>query len=167
MIAIDRAHCDLIYGLVVSSKPRDVLELGWGTGASARVIASALSYNGGTCSYTLVDNWHDWGGKMPEGLEGWEPAIHMKDETEFCSSLEKDSYDFILSDADHGNAEKNADALYCALRYGGVLIFHDVCNPGWPNLHSLQTKPYWNSVLFDKNSRDGEECDRGLLVVFK
>jgi predicted O-methyltransferase YrrM len=170
MIAIDQAHCDLIYGLIVSLKPRDVLEFGLGSGASATAIAKGLLFNDLKCSYTIVDNWHDWKGVEPgfhlEALEFPLPIIVNQDETEFCNTLEKDSYDFILSDADHANAEKNAGKLYYALRSPGIMIFHDVCNPGWPNLRVLKGS-YANSVLFNKNSRDGEECDRGLLVVFR
>lgn len=166
MIAIDRAHCDLIYGLIASSKPRDVLELGFGSGASSLAIRMAIRFNQSACNYTIVDNWYDW--------QGNRPGLHMpdfvrivdQDETEFCNSLKPDSFDFILSDADHANAEKNAGRLYYALRESGIMIFHDVTNPGWPNLRMLQHS-YASSVLFHKSSREDEECDRGLLVVFK
>lgn len=174
MIAIDKAHCDLIYGLVVSAKPRDVLELGYGTGASSLSISEALEYNENAlfnsakelqAKYTIVDNWNDWNGEEPD-IHQHRFSLVTMDETEFCSNLQKDSYDFILSDADHANAEKNAGKLFYALRSPGILIFHDVTNPGWPNLRVLLGS-YANSVLFNKSSRQNEECDRGLLVIFR
>lgn len=174
MIAIDKAHCDLIYGLIVAQKPRSLLELGFGEGASGAHISEAIAYNNIGFDYTIVDNWHDWGGKMPENLPYLLGAkIIESDEREFVekSCTEGRKWDFILSDADHHNSDQWFWKLYTQLlNDGGIVVLHDVTNSGFPNLESIVKliRAYnHRHALFNKSSRPDEECERGLLVVFK
>jgi len=68
-VQVDICHGDLIANLVKCHKPKSVLELGFGSGFSARKILAALDYNesealaasyGSPATYTMVDNWLDW-----------------------------------------------------------------------------------------------------------
>jgi predicted O-methyltransferase YrrM len=172
-IAIDDAHCDLIYGLVRSQKPRSILEIGYGSGRSSLRIRQAVNDNRGDCDYTIVDNWHDWNGSKPthtaEAFEFGATIVEM-DEGEFVNSC-RETFDFILIDADHSKSEQYFDRVYWTLtNTGGILIYHDVTNRGWPNLYEIKKMCIDRDAryrLFNKNSSPGERCDRGLLVIFK
>jgi hypothetical protein len=77
-----------------------------------------------------------------------------------------------LSDADHWNTQNWFDLVYSKiLSRGGILLYHDVTNLAlFPNLLQIFEDALRNSyhyVLFNRNSRPGERCDRGLLAVFK
>lgn len=173
MIAIDQCHCDLIYGLIVSSKPRDILELGFGHGASASAIQRGILFNGIQANHTIVDNWHDWNGKRPDDALNVMPWIHAhiveKDESEFLCHCE-DTYDFILSDGDHHHADQTFEDAWRCLKKHGILIYHDVTNRMFPNLFDLRghaEEKNAPNILFAKSTRPDEECERGLLVIFK
>jgi predicted O-methyltransferase YrrM len=171
-IAIDDAHCDLIYGLVRAQKPFSVLEIGFGSGKSYKTISKGLAYNGGEHQYTIVDNWHDWGGKRPDHAGGaWlHLLITEAEEGEFVNSCTQ-TFDFILIDADHSKSDHYFQRVYNnLLNHGGILIYHDVSNSGWINLSSIEHSAAvigGEVKVFNKNSSHGERCDRGLLVIFK
>lgn len=173
MIEIDKAHRDLIYGLIVASKPKSILELGFGTGRTSNTIIEAINFNEIPVRYDIVDNWHDWGGVKPEVVDqGW-----YKDYATFVTSTEEDfvmanydkfKYDFIVSDADHANTHKWFWHIYSMVRGLGILVAHDVGGE-YPGLH-LITDMFGlgdKYVIFNQNSRGDEKCDRGLLVIFK
>jgi predicted O-methyltransferase YrrM len=169
-ISIDVAHCDLIYGLVRSQKPRSILEIGYGSGRSSLRIRQAVNDNRGDCDYTIVDNWHDWNGSKPthtaEAFEFGATIVEM-DEGQFVNSC-RETFDFILIDADHSKSDQYCEKVYDdLLNKGGVLVYHDVTNTGWPNLSSIHAKLGTCFPVFNKNSSPGERCDRGLLVIFK
>jgi predicted O-methyltransferase YrrM len=174
MTAIDEAHCKLIYGLVVSQKPTSVLELGFGEGVSGAHISEALAFNDLPFDYTIVDNWYDWGGIMPDNLRQIYGAhIVQSDEGAFIGkAVERGAkWDFVLSDADHHNCEQWFWKLYTQLlNDGGIVALHDITNPGFPNLESILVMVRslnYRHALFNKSSRREEECSRGLLIVFK
>ena len=172
MIAIDDAHADLIYGLVCALKPDSVLELGYGEGRSCQAILCGLRANGNRdkARYVLVDDWTDWGGEHPQSDLPDGITLVEQSEREFTYSC-TESFDFIFSDADHQQAEQWFIHTYTVLlKPGGVLCYHDVVNPDFPNLREIVNECERLSlryVLFDRNSIAGERCDRGLLVIFK
>ena len=120
--------------------------------------------------YVLVDDGTDWGGnlpaaELPEGIEIIEQS--ERDFTYACT----ESFDFIFSDADHQHAEQWFIHTYAVLlNPGGVLCYHDVVNPDFPNLREILSeceRLQLRYVLFDANSTATERCDRGLMVIFK
>jgi predicted O-methyltransferase YrrM len=173
-VRIDDCHIDLIYGLAVSQKPNSILELGWGSGRSAKAIIKAIKYNGNYPRYTIVDNWMDFNGKIPKEaaeIHEREALIITSEEESFIRGC-KFSYDFILSDADHCWShlwfEQTFDNV---LRSGGIMVCHDIMNrDGYPRLYDIVVNCQNRGIrhaIFDKNSRNDERCERGLLVIFK
>ena len=67
-VKIDTAHAELIYGLIVSSKPKKILELGLGGGKSADAIIKGINYNQNNSEFSIVDNWLDFGSNIPDGV---------------------------------------------------------------------------------------------------
>ena len=173
---IDEAHCDLIYGLAVSLKPETVLELGYGRGHSMGSIWQAIGFNRvRTTSYTLLDNWSDHGGKVPDYLAKRCEMAWFK--TEILSMEEEDFWlhcpivpgtlDLLVSDADHGHADKSFPQAVELMRPGGIMIYHDIANVNHPNLNNI---PLYCSLrridfmIFKKSSREDEQCERGIFV---
>jgi predicted O-methyltransferase YrrM len=174
LVKIDGNHAELVRALVMCHKPRRVLELGFGAGEATRAILGGLRYTRQEFAYTLVDNWHDFGGKRPEAtlaLEYEGIDFVTRGEREFVSACEA-NYDFVFSDADHHNTQQWFSVVYeRLLARGGVLIYHDVTNSaGFPNLLHIYEDVLRNAyhhMLLNRNSVPGERCDRGLLVIFK
>ena len=173
LVKVDRAHATLIGALVTASKPTDILEFGFGAAESSTAILHALDYNAIPFRYTLVDNWFDWDGRRPrESRVRRFSRIDFVtcDEGAFVRDCQK-SYDFIFSDADHLRSQEwFADVFERLLKPGGTLIYHDVTNPGIPNLREIYDKTLERGLrhqLFNRNSRRDERCERGLLVIFK
>lgn len=173
-VKIDDCHAELIYGLIVSQKPTDILELGFGCGHTAKVILRGLQYNGKESNrYLIVDNWMDHDRKMPvQAASLIDHGIQFvtSEERDYIASC-KETFDFILSDADHQHTNEWMEQVYQdKLRPGGILIYHDVMGPEYPNLFSIVTNCRnrgISHVVFNENSRPEERCDRGLLVIFK
>lgn len=174
MVAIDQCHAALVQALVQSQKPQDLLEIGIGSGKSTDAILEALSFNGGYRSYTLVDNWVDFGGVIPGNVRSkYEKRVKLltAEEQDFVASC-RDSFDFIFADGDHLRSQEWFGRVYGELlRDDGILIYHDVTNVAlFPNLLNIYREcierrlPHY---LFNRNSREGERCDRGLLLIFK
>jgi predicted O-methyltransferase YrrM len=175
-VKVDTAHAMLLTGLVVANKPKTILEIGIGGGQSCDAILSGLKFNQAKFEYDIVDCWWDWQGVQPEGV--------TEKYGEFCNiitSYEKDfvfgtdkSYDFIMSDGDHFNADKWFEHVFDKLlNPGGILIYHDVNlvdQEAFKNLNEIYYRCQEYKIryqLFNKNSRDDERCQRGLLVIFK
>jgi predicted O-methyltransferase YrrM len=173
-VKIDRAHADLLTGLVKSSKPKTVLELGIGGGQATDAILAGLDYNQQTFNYTLVDNWLDFGGVMPEVVgETYGNRINIvtSGECEFVFSC-NEKYDFIMSDADHHNTQNWFEYVYDSLLADdGILVYHDVMlTSQFPNLLEILYRCQEFNLkykLFNKDSLPTEMCYRGLLVIFK
>jgi predicted O-methyltransferase YrrM len=173
LVAVDHCHAALVFALVLSQKPQDLLEIGMGSGKSADAILEALAFNGRHRSYTLVDNWYDFSGQMPAAVrEKYQSKVDLvtADEESFVANC-RDRYDFIFSDGDHTRADQWFDRVYDGLlRENGILIYHDVANPMFPNLAKICEACVRRGIahrVFDANSRPDERCDRGLLVIFK
>ncbi len=172
-VKIDDCHNNLIYSLITSLKTKSILELGYGAGESSMKIQKARMYNDNEAKYTIVDNWMDHSRKMPVE-SNWildrDINIVTSEEKDFITSC-RDTFDFILSDADHQHTNEWMEHVYNdILNPGGILIYHDVMGEGYPNLFSIVTNCRnrgLSHVVFDKSSRSDERCERGLLVIFK
>jgi len=173
-IKIDRAHADLLTGLVKSGKPKTVLELGIGGGQATDAILSGLEYNQQPYQYTLVDNWMDFDDIMPPIVKetyGGRVNLVTSGEKEFVFSCNK-KFDFIMSDADHHNTQNWFEYVYEELlNDDGILIYHDVTlTSQFPNLLQILHRCQEFNLkhkLFNKDSLPTEMCYRGLLVIFK
>jgi len=178
-VKMDINHAELIKGLVMASKPTNILEMGVGGARSMDSVIDAIEYNQNNPIYTVVDNWCDFAGSIPqEFLEIYGPYI-----TNLISSVErefvfstKDTYDFIISDADHHHTNEWFEYVYNnLLQNGGILIYHDINlfpekRDSFPNLAEIYHKCNElniNYKLFNKSTLPNERCHRGLMVIFK
>ena len=136
-VAVDENHLNLVTSLIQCHKPSNILELGVGSGATTLAIKKGIELNTNeetlsnyiSPTITLVDNWHDWGFKPPACVEELKTKVKLveSDELDFLFKKNKETYDFIFSDADHWNTDKWFDFVYDrVLRNGGILIYHDV-----------------------------------------
>ena len=175
-VKIDTAHSDLVGALVKANKPKRILEIGLGGGKSTDAILDAVQFNKQDYQYVLVDNWQDWGGIIPDGVQQ-----KYADRIDLVTANEKDfvhnydgKFDFIMSDGDHHRTNQWFEYVYVnLLEEKGILIYHDINLIDSDAFHNLKeiyekVKQYGLSHrLFNKNSRPDERCQRGLLVIFK
>lgn len=173
IVAVDHAHAALLFALVMAHKPGKLLEIGMGSGKTADAILEALDFNGGEHSYTLVDNWYDFGGVMPDEVRrkyAGRITLVSADEATFVAGC-RERYDFIFSDGDHHSADQRFERVYDELlNDGGILAYHDVANPKFPNLARITQACARRGLqhhVFSRSSRPDERCERGLLVIFK
>lgn len=177
IVKIDECHITLIYGLIVAHKPASILELGYGSGASLNSNLWACTYNQNNPRYVVVDNWLDYGYQKPAFLTKYDDNVKnvkvsfvTADEGDYVRDC-NETFDFILSDADHQRTDQWFERVYDELLAdNGILIYHDVTNKVFPNLDSILQKcerEHLRYMLFNKNSIPGERCDRGLLVISK
>lgn len=172
---MDVCHAALLTTLVACKKPSTLLEVGVGGGRSVNAVLRGLRYNKKPYTYTVVDNWYDWGGVQPP-----EVAQRYGDSVKVVTSNEKDyvfscteSYDFIVSDGDHHNTDKWFEYVYDKLlNPGGTLVYHDVNLVeeqfvNLRNIYEVSKKRNLRFELFNSNSLPEELCQRGLLVIFK
>jgi predicted O-methyltransferase YrrM len=173
LVVVDKAHAALLKGLVASSKPTKVLELGLGGGESLDAILEALTFNAQPFELTLVDNWMDWGYQRPPGVEEkYAPRVKIIESSEFeFISKTKERYDFIMSDADHLNTHHWFEYVFQnILNDDGILVYHDVDPKNFPGLYGIFEKTARKRLshhLFAKSSRADERCERGFLIIFK
>ncbi len=169
---IDICHADLIYGLIVSRKPKSILELGLGGGRATDKILEGIAYNQNNPRYVLVDNWCDFGYQKPPHAMKYQMEIITSDEEDFVKNCH-DQFDFILSDADHQRTDQWFDLVYGQLLgRNGILIYHDVDTvwQTYPNLLTILERCQSRGLshfLFNYDSLLSERCERGLLVIFK
>ena len=173
LVKIDANHANLVRALVMCAKPARILELGFGSGESTRFILAGLNYNEKPFEYVLADNWMDFGGVQPQLTRTPEfSAIKFvtSDEEEFVKG-DHGTFDFIMSDADHFRTQLWFEHVYQnLLNRGGILIYHDVTNPQFPNLLRVYTdciRNGYDHAMFNGSSRREERCGRGLLAIFK
>lgn len=162
-VSIDECHGDLLYGMVVSQKPLRILELGIGSGCATSILLRAIKYNG-YGRLTCVDNFSDWNGKPPLHAASLGCKIVIQDESAFLRSCPSDSYDLIVSDADHGHASEWIKEYFRVANEGAFLFFHDTNNQDYPNLRRIvemvAALPHYH---FTRSSRQDERCGRGWL----
>src|SRR5262245_1354456 len=170
IVKIDVNHANFVRALITCTKPRKILELGFGAGEATRAILAGLRYNERPFDYTVVDNWLDFKGIQPELTKT--PEFSMitfvtSSEAEFVKGA-NGAYDFIFSDADHFNTQRWFEHVYShLLNRDGVLIYHDVTNPQFPNLLRIYTdvvKNGYDHVLLNVSSRQDERHRRRLAV---
>lgn len=161
MIEIDDCHIAYIAATIRCLKPNAVLELGYGTGKTTAAILTALRANRYVrATFTVVDNFLDWGGVKPSNMLYDNYELIVSSERDFVLNSNR-VFDVIVADADHNGTDKIVDELINMLTPGGVIFFHDVTNPMFPNLATIKDK-LPGSWLFN-TSEVGEECWRGLL----
>ncbi len=166
-VAMDSAHIEFIYGAAIASKPRDILELGIGSGRVTLTLARAILYNQ-TGKLTSVDNWNDWGGNNPGLTLPSQARIVVNTEEDFVREAPDSAYDFLVSDADHNNSGNWFDQHCRITKPDGLMFFHDTNNPEFPTLYELESKvrvlklPFFH---FKLSTRPDERCERGLLFV--
>jgi predicted O-methyltransferase YrrM len=166
--AIDVAHNLFLIGAVLSKKPERILELGIGTGFVTRSLLAAIRFNG-KGHITSVDNWFDWNGNEPPGIDQLRKdgvAIRVDSEETFLRKCPSDEYDVLISDADHVNSGHWLPEHLRVARNDAFLFFHDTNSPAWPTLLTIQQRishlPHYH---FTENSRPDERCSRGWLFV--
>ena len=179
LVAMDKAHIELIAAVAAALKPKRVLEMGYGSGRTtqAMIMANALYELG--LHYTLVDNWTDWNGVMPAEVVALTMTKNMvfnvctSTEEQFVGELSKkgEAFDLIVSDADHHRSHFwFSVVLERLLAPGGVAFFHDVCSPDFKSLWNLPIYARnWGMDIrvFSASSLKEERCERGLLMVMK
>ncbi len=170
--AIDICHSVLILGSLLSAKPESILELGVGTGFVTNLLLDGITYNQ-QGNLTCVDNFHDYNGHLQQSTLDKIASRKAKiiapiEEKLFVINSQTDSYDFLVSDADHEHAGEWVDEIFRIMKPNSFMFFHDVSAPGYPNLANYITrskelgKPHY---LFNVNSRPNESCQRGFLMV--
>lgn len=171
--AIDIPHGMLIFSTLLSAKPLNILEIGIGTGFITNLILEGINYNQ-LGQLTSIDNFHDLGGNLPNStLEQLKTKSNIKiiapiEEREFVFKSSENEFDFLVSDGDHLHAGEWADQIFKIMKPNSFMFFHDVNNPGYPNLMNykiLAEKYNKPNFLFTRSSRKDEECERGLLMV--
>ena len=175
-VKVDVAHAELVKSLIMCHKPKNILEFGYGGGRVTDKILEAISYNQNSPSYSVVDNWLDVGGVIPDGL-----LEEYKGRAEIITANEEDfvknckiKFDFIFSDADHYRTDRWFSSVYSdMLSDNGILIYHDIDLSGnamFSNLKEIYKQTLEKKIkhyLFNKSSLASERCERGLLVIFK
>lgn len=171
--AIDSAHGMLILGSLMSSKSKNILEIGIGTGFITNMLLNAIEYNQ-VGKLTSVDNFHDLGGNLPNHvLDNLKTNKNIKivapmEERDFVFSCGENSFDFLVSDGDHLHAGEWVDQIFKIINPDSIMFFHDINNSGYPNLKNYKiradelNKP---NFLFKESSRQDEDCSRGILMV--
>jgi predicted O-methyltransferase YrrM len=166
--ALDVSHSLFLFGAVLSKKPERILELGIGTGLVTLSLVAAAKFNG-KGHITSVDNWFDWNGKEPPGIDQLRKhgvAVIVDSEQAFLRKCPSDQYDVLISDADHFNSGNWLSEHLRVTRNDAFLFFHDTNSPEWPTLFTIQQRishlPHYH---FTENSRPDERCSRGWLFV--
>jgi hypothetical protein len=166
---MDDCHIELIYGLLISHKPKKVLEIGIGSSIVTNKILEAFDYNDIYPRITCVDNFIDWGNIPPINTSVYQNRYIVSNEKDFIENC-NEKYDFIVSDADHEHTNEWFDKTFDLLEDNGILIYHDVTNYEYPNLFSIVVmckEKGINYLLFNRSSLKNERCERGLLVIQK
>jgi glycosyltransferase involved in cell wall biosynthesis len=170
--SIDRCHNLFLIGAVLSKKPEHILELGIGSGYVTLSLIHALKYNG-MGSLTCVDNWFDWGGHEPEGIEVIRSAgvnvVAPASEQEFVHQCPSDFYDFLIADADPFLSGLWIDEHLRITRDNGFMFFRNTNRKDdLPNLQLIEKRikelglAYYH---FIEQSRPDECCRSGWLFA--
>jgi predicted O-methyltransferase YrrM len=171
VVAIDLAHNIFLIGAVLSRKPDNVLELGFGSGYVTTSLFQALSFNR-KGHLTTVDNWFDWQGREPPYIENFRKVginVITSGEEEFVRAAPSDTYDFLVSDADHFRSGGWVDQHLRIVKHDGFIFFHDT-NSGamFPSLGTIEGQIKERGLShyhFKESSRPDERCQRGWLFV--
>ena len=166
---VDRAHAVLLYGTILSSKPKTILELGIGTGLLTITIAFGIRYNE-VGTQDAVDNFVDWEGERPSHITQLEELgvnVITQGEKEFVEDCTK-TYDMIVVDGDHAEGQDWAEKIFNMVNPGGVLFSHDVrLFPKLCAYMDLAELKGWGYRVFDENTLREERCERGWFVAHR
>lgn len=170
-IAIDHAHVALIKAVAMAAKPKQVLELGVGSGRVTRALADALAFNG-QGYLTAVDSWSDFDGKRPPHLLDLPDSVVLVTglEHDVVKAASSDYYDLVVSDADHNHAGQWLPETLRIVKPGGWLFFHDTNAPNYQTLFEIPERLRRRGFLvshFTESTRPDERCSRGLLMAQK
>lgn len=171
-VMMDDCHIDLIHALVLSAKPQSLLEIGIGSGATTMALLDAMKMNSNGAKLTCVDNFGDWNGIAPEGIERltvFGAKIFPNNEKEYVEGCDQ-TFDFVVSDADHAHTGDWFDKTLALVNPSGILIYHDATSPHCPSVCSVvdQAKAIGLPLMvFSKSSQPWEQCERGLLIIKK
>lgn len=170
--AIDLNHAFLLFAVAVASKSQRMLNLGIGPGLSVNALLRAVRYTGAG-SIVAVDNNYDLGGNMSQGIidqlrnDGVEVVI--SEERDYVFNCPTDSFDLIVSDADHYHAGEWVDEILRIARPGAFIFVHDADNSAFPGLRRYQTRAAelgLGHVLFNKGGRGSERAPKtGWLMI--
>jgi glycosyltransferase involved in cell wall biosynthesis len=169
---IDRCHNLFLIGAILSKKPDNVLELGIGTGYVTSSVIYALRYNE-KGKLTCVDNWFDWGGQEPEGIERFRSAgvrvVAPVSEAEFVKQCPSDTYDFMISDADPFLSGLWIDEHLRITSDKGFMFFRNTNRADdLPNLALIEKRLQELGLFyyhFTEQSRSDEHCHSGWLFA--
>ncbi len=170
--ALDPCHNLFLIGTVLSKKPLNVLELGIGSGYLTLSLIYALCYNG-KGSLTCVDNWFDWGGVEPEGIDKIRAAgvkvVAPVSEEEFVRQCPADTYDFLISDADQFLSGLWIDEHLRITKHNGFMFFRNTNRKDdLPNLQLIEKRIKQLDLFyyhFTEESRPDERCGSGWLFA--
>lgn len=172
-VQIDECHISLIAALVGAAKPKTILEIGVGTGATTMALVRAANANANEAKVLLVDGFNDWHFKKPEGFDEIRPfvAFEQAQEKDFVQDAARQGrkFDFIVSDADHAHTGEWANETVSLVADGGILIFHDAA-PHCPSVMQavgVAQASGMVSMFFSKKSHPHERCERTLCVLQK
>jgi predicted O-methyltransferase YrrM len=167
--SIDEAHNALLFGIILSLKPKKVLELGIGMGHVTRTILMGFRYNG-LGEIISVDSCKDFDGKEPPHFEDLKKmGVHIEIDLEqnFIEKQKSESFDLLISDADHKNGAAWIEKTVDILKKPGFMFFHDVNLPGLLGIKNYLTSINLPFFVFDQSTRPKERCERGWLMSFK
>jgi hypothetical protein len=94
--------------------------------------------------------------------------VVVSDEETFVRGCGPNTYDVLVSDADHKRSHLWLDEHLRIVRPEGLVFFHDTANPDFSNLFNVVTSvqerrlPHYH---FTASSRPDEHCNRGWLMV--
>jgi glycosyltransferase involved in cell wall biosynthesis len=170
--ALDPCHNLFLIGTVLSKKPASVLELGIGSGYLTLSLIYALRYNGKGC-LTCVDNWRDWGGTEPEGIDKIRAAgvrvVAPVSREEYVKQCPGDTYDLLISDTDPFLNGSWIDEHLRITKHDGFLFFrntdhkHDLS--GFQQVEARLRQLGLFYYHFNEQSRPDENCSSGWLFV--
>ncbi len=145
--------------------------MGIGSGYVTNSLTHVIAYNK-KGKLTSVDNWMDWGGKEPPGVDALRKAgvnIITSGEEEFVRAAPTDAYDLLISDADHFHSSDWLDQHLRIVQHDGFLFFHDTNSaatfPGLATIEPRIRKLNLPHHHFKESTRPDERCDRGWLFV--
>ena len=84
----------------------------------------------------------------------------------FVSKAESDTYDFIVSDADHSHSGEWTDHIWRIAKPDAIIVVHDIFSYTSPYKYVSEAKRLGKpTMIFNKSSRKDEECNNGLAII--
>jgi SAM-dependent methyltransferase len=157
--SVDFCHNLLIFSTILSYKPQNILEVGYGSGFVTHSIIEAIKINN-IGKLTLVDNWRDWNYKIPNFINNLDNNIDLitSEEIDFISCCNDNLYDIVVQDASHKNFNNIFHNYKRITKNKGIIFFHD---SSMFDLNFIKDNSFVN---FNKSTIFGERCDRGFLM---